>query len=289
MTVTCSSAPLRLDGSTFEILRHRLWSINDEGALTISRLSGSPVATEVFDMNTGIMTKDGDLVYIDTFISAQATTLSALVRHVLREFSENPGIAPGDIFLSNDPYVSVCHQTCVQVVGPIFHGGELVVWAGASLHIIDIGGGLAGQARINALDMFGEQPIIGPIKVVEGGRFRADVEATYLRNSRLPDLLALDLRAKVAAVQVIRQRLADTFQEFGVETTLAAMSDVIDYTERRMRDCSSCQTASGATVASSSSARTSTTAMSRSRRRPITSRSTLARPPSRRRRSSTAR
>ena len=235
MTVTCSSAPLRLDGSTFEILRHRLWSINDEGALTISRLSGSPVATEVFDMNTGIMTKDGDLVYIDTFISAQATTLSALVRHVLREFSENPGIAPGDIFLSNDPYVSVCHQTCVQVVGPIFHGGELVAWAGASLHIIDIGGGLAGQAQINALDMFGEQPIIGPIKVVEGGRFRADVEATYLRNSRLPDLLALDLRAKVAAVQVIRQRLADTFQEFGVETTLAAMSDVIDYTERRMR------------------------------------------------------
>jgi len=84
VTVTCSSAPLRLDGSTFEILRHRLWSINDEGALTISRLSGSPVATEVFDMNTGIMTKDGDLVYIDTFISAQATTLSALVRHVLR-------------------------------------------------------------------------------------------------------------------------------------------------------------------------------------------------------------
>jgi N-methylhydantoinase B len=83
--------------------------------------------------------------------------------------------------------------------------------------------------------MFGEQPIIGPIKVVENGRFRADIEATYLRNSRLPDLLALDLRAKVAAVEVIRRRLTETFQEFGLETTLAAMCDVIDYTERRVR------------------------------------------------------
>ncbi|HEY1152787.1 MAG TPA: hypothetical protein VGE73_02975, partial [Pseudolabrys sp.] len=45
---------LRLDPKTFEILRHRLWYINDEGARTISRLSGSPVATEVFDMNTGL-------------------------------------------------------------------------------------------------------------------------------------------------------------------------------------------------------------------------------------------
>src|SRR5215510_497116 len=86
---------LRLDPKTFEILRHRLWYINDEGARTISRLSGSPVATEVFDMNAGLMTATGDLVYIDNFICAQATTLSALVRHLLERYSDNPGFAPG--------------------------------------------------------------------------------------------------------------------------------------------------------------------------------------------------
>ena len=53
MTAVAASR-LRLDPRTFEILRHRLWYINDEGALTISRVSGSPVATEVFDMNTGM-------------------------------------------------------------------------------------------------------------------------------------------------------------------------------------------------------------------------------------------
>jgi N-methylhydantoinase B len=226
---------LRLDPSTFEVVRHRLWYINDEGALTIARLSGSPVATEVFDMNAGLMTAAGDLVYIDNFICAQATTLSPLVKHLLEEYADNPGFGPDDIFLCNDPYVSVCHQNCVGVAGPIFDGDELVGWAGASLHAIDVGGPTAGQVQLDAADIHGEQPLIGPVKVYEDGRFRKDVEHTYLNNSRLPDVLGLDLRAKVAAVQVIRRRLLESFREFGRDTVLAAMEDVIDYTEGRLR------------------------------------------------------
>jgi len=226
---------LRLDPSTFEIVRHRLWYINDEGALTIARLSGSPVATEVFDMNAGLMTAAGDLVYIDNFICAQATTLSPLVKHLIEEYGDNPGFGPDDVFLCNDPYVSVCHQNCVAVAGPIFDGDELVAWTGASLHAIDVGGPTAGQVQVDAADIHGEQPLVGPVKVYEGGRFRKDVEHTYLNNSRLPDILGLDLRAKVAAVQVIRRRLLEAFEEFGRDVVLAGMDDVIDYTEARLR------------------------------------------------------
>jgi N-methylhydantoinase B len=235
MSLAHTGIGLRLDPSTFEIVRHRLWYINDEGALTISRLSGSPVATEVFDMNAGLMTATGDLVYIDNFICAQATTLASLVRHLLDRYADNPGFAPGDVFLCNDPYVSVCHQNCVQVVAPIFDGDELIAWAGASLHAIDVGGPTAGQVQLDAADIHGEQPLIGPIKIVEAGRIRADVEHTYLNNSRLPQLLGLDLRAKIAAVEVIRRRLLETCREFGTETVLAAMDDIVDYTETRMR------------------------------------------------------
>lgn len=236
MTTTVQSEfELRLEPSLFEILRHRLWCLNDEGALTISRVSGSPVATEVFDMNTGLMTGSGDLVYIDNFICAQATTLASLVRYLRAEYADNPGFGPEDVFLCNDPYVSVCHQTCVQVAAPVLWQDEVVAWSGASLHVIDVGGPLAGQAQVDATDIFGEQPLTGPIKIVEAGRFLRDVERTYKRNSRLPDLLALDLRAKVAASEVIRKRLLATFEEFGADTVLAAMDDVVDYTEHRLR------------------------------------------------------
>jgi len=238
-TIAEDTAParsvLRLDPKTFEILRHRLWYINDEGAHTISRLSGSPVATEVFDMNTGLMNNDGDLVYIDTFICAQATTLTPFVKTLLADYADNPGIGEKDMFLTNDPYVSVAHQTCVMVAGPVHWGGRLAGWTGASLHVIDVGGPVAGQAQVDAENIFGEQPLTPPVKLVEGGQFRRDVEGTYLRNSRLPDLLALDLRAKVAAAQVVRDRLVETFREFGFDTVQAAMADIIDYTEQRLR------------------------------------------------------
>jgi N-methylhydantoinase B len=232
---SASDYKLRLDPKTFEILRHRLWYINDEGARTISRLSGSPVATEVFDMNTGLMTREGDLVYIDTFICAQATTLTPFVKTLLSDYADNPGIGEDDMFLTNDPYVSVAHQTCVMVAGPVHWKGKLAGWTGASLHVIDVGGSTAGQAQINADSIFAEQPLISPIKLIEGGKFRRDIERVYLRNSRLPHLLALDLRAKVAAAQVVRKRLVETFSEFGFDTVQAAMADVIDYTEKRIR------------------------------------------------------
>ena len=226
---------MRLDPKTFEILRHRLWYINDEGARTISRLSGSPVATEVFDMNTGLMTETGDLVYIDTFICAQATTLTPFVQTLLADYADNPGIGEGDMFLTNDPYVSVAHQTCVMVAGPVHWQDRLVGWTGASLHVIDVGGPVAGQAQITASDIFGEQPLTPPVKLVEGGRVRKDIEGAYLRNSRMPDLLALDLRAKVAAAGVVKRRLIETFREYGFDTVQMAMADIIDYTERRLR------------------------------------------------------
>jgi N-methylhydantoinase B len=235
MSTTREPTGLRLDVLTFEILRHRLWYVNDEGALTISRLSGSPVATEVYDMNTGLMTADGDIVYIDTFICAQATTLSHHVKFLLKEFGENPGFGEQDLFVCNDPYVSVCHQNCVQVVGPVFWEGEIVAWTGASLHVIDVGGPTAGQAQLDAQNIYGEQPLIGPIKIAADGRILKDVERTYLRNSRLPELLALDLRAKLAAVDVSRRRLQETFAEFGAEKVMNAMEDIVDYTEQRMR------------------------------------------------------
>jgi len=55
------------------------------------------------------------------------------------------------------------------------------------------------QVQVGATSIFGEQPIMPPMKIVEGGRLRKDVERLYLRRTRLEKLTALDLRAKIAA------------------------------------------------------------------------------------------
>jgi len=94
-----------LDPITFEILSSRLSAINDEAATTMRLVSGSPVANEAYDMNVGLMDADGDCFAIGMYITIHALSLSSTVRWIKQEYGGEPGIEPGDIFMSNDPYV----------------------------------------------------------------------------------------------------------------------------------------------------------------------------------------
>ena len=69
-------AVTRLDPVTFEILSSRLAAINDEAAMTMRLVSGSPVANEAYDMNVGLMNADGDCIAIGVYISIHALALS---------------------------------------------------------------------------------------------------------------------------------------------------------------------------------------------------------------------
>ena len=44
----------RSDLITFEVVRHRLWQINDEQGRSIINVSGSPVASETNDFNVAL-------------------------------------------------------------------------------------------------------------------------------------------------------------------------------------------------------------------------------------------
>lgn len=234
MRKTETERMLRVDPITFEILRHRFWAINNEAASTVRLVSGSSVATEANDMNTALMDAAGETVAIGYYSLAKASTLSNVVKEVLREYQENPGIRPGDAFLCNDPYVGVQHQNDVALVKPVFVDGVLLAWAGAEIHQVDVGGPVTGQVQVGAKDIFGEQPLIPPIKILEGGVLRKDLERLYLRHSRLPDLVGLDLRAKLAACNVTEERLIGLCRKYGMETVRDALQDLLDYVEARL-------------------------------------------------------
>jgi len=225
----------RLDPVSFEILRHRLWAINDEATATVRLVSGSPVATEANDMNTALMDATGDVFVVGCYSLAKATTMASVVKDILENYTENPGIRAGDAFICNDPYVGAQHQNDTALVMPVFIEDELVAWTGAELHLVDVGGPVAGQVQIGAKDIFGEAPLVPPLKILEEDRIRRDIEREYLRRSRLPDLVGLDLRAKIAATTVARRRLQEVADEYGVDALKDAMADMLDYAETRFR------------------------------------------------------
>ncbi|TML07783.1 MAG: hypothetical protein E6G39_19035, partial [Actinobacteria bacterium] len=182
-----SGARRDLDPATFEVLRHRLSAINDEAAVTIGRVSGSPIATEGNDFNSGLMTADGETVVAGVYVLVHAAALGRIVRDIIDNYSENPGIGPGDMFITNDTYVGAPHQADVVVVAPIFDGDRLIAWCGSCVHQADVGGPVPGSITVGARNIYEEALPISPVKIVERGVIRKDIEREYLTRSRTPE------------------------------------------------------------------------------------------------------
>jgi N-methylhydantoinase B len=224
-----------LDPITYEVLRHRLWQINDEQRLAISRVSGSAVATDANDFNVAIGNEYGDIVTVGSGILYHILDDLA-IKWVLEHRGENPGIEDGDMFLKNDPWIAGIHQNDVTVMQPVFWDGELFCWTTASIHQVDVGGINPGSFCFDAVDAYSEGTIIPPIKIVERGELRRDLEELYLRQSRTPELLALDLRAFIAGHNVAKDRLLETIEQYGAEAVKATMTRLMDEAERLFRE-----------------------------------------------------
>lgn len=220
----------------FEIVKNRLFAINEEAAETIRFVSASPVANQVYDFNTGLMTASGDVFAIGRYIGIHAPALRYVVKTILTEYSENPGIAAGDMFICNNPYEGAVHQSDVVLVAPIFSQGNLVAWCGSVIHQVDVGGPTPGQVSVGARSIYEEAIPMPAVKIIEGGRLRKDIEKDYLIRSRASRLVALDLKAKIAANNRMKERVDELIRSYGLETFLRAVDEIVDYTERKMRE-----------------------------------------------------
>jgi N-methylhydantoinase B len=226
---------MTVDPITFEIIRHRLDSINEEAAITLRQVSGSQVAVEANDLNTAITMADGTVVACGVYVLCQMASLDLVVSDIRREYADNPGFGPGDQFITNDPYVGTLHQPDVVVVAPVFADGRLVAWCGSTVHQYDVGGPAAGGLTLDAGSIFDEPTPLPPVRIVEGDRMRRDIERDFLRRSRTPRLNELDVRGQVAANRTACAAIKALCAKYGVDTVLEVMSRLVDATEAQLR------------------------------------------------------
>lgn len=225
----------QLDPITFEVLRHKLDEITAEGYHTIGLVSGSPVVAEAGDHQEAVTTADGRLAAFGASVLHWVRSIGMGVRHVAETYGENPGFAPGDQFLVNDSYSASVHASDVQLLAPVFWEERLIAWVGVSSHQMDIGGVNPGGHHVDATEVFAEGFQTRGLKLVDRGEIRADVEDTFANMVRNPGLGLLDIRAKIAANNVMRERLLGMVERYGVETVLALFEQAIDYSAGRLR------------------------------------------------------
>jgi N-methylhydantoinase B len=226
-----------LDPLTYEVVRHRLWSVTDEMGEALKRMSGSPIVTDANDFDFAISDEIGQEVQVGLYNTMLVGAVDLAIYWTLRHRAANPGIGEGDMFLTNDPWVGGgLHQNDTMVFQPVFHEGKLFAWTSAICHEPDLGGVGLGSFSPAARDVFSESLPTPPIKVVRDFRLQRDVADAWVRRSRVPLLVGLDLRAKVGANNVGRERILALIAQYGADTVKAVMKRMMADAEHRLRD-----------------------------------------------------
>lgn len=228
-----SGRPYALDPVTFEVLKNALVTIVDEMSDQIRRTCHSFVIYNR-DFSSALCDRDGDTVAQGTYdLASHVGTLHLTAKAIIAAFEGD--IHPGDVFLTNDPYLGGTHFSDVRVFRPIFVDGELIAFAQANGHWSDVGGSVPGSFDFTAREHFGEGLRIPPVRIWDRGRFRGDVARMIVSNMRAPGEAEGDLHAQTEATRVAERELLRLVAKYGKETLLRAFSGVQDYVERLTR------------------------------------------------------
>jgi N-methylhydantoinase B len=229
------AAGTAVDPVTFEVIRHRLLGITDEQAAKLRAISGSKNVTEMSDFNVGLYLPDGSVATMGRTILFHSYSMATMVRYVMEDCAENPGIAPGDMFVVNNPWKGAIHAPDMCIVAPVFAGDQLIFWSGALMHMSDIGGMRQGGMGLDSTESYQEGLQLTPIKLVEGGVLRRDLWTMILSHSRMAPAMTLDLKGLMAANFAALEGLQKLANRYGVDTLLAVMAGLIRLSDERMR------------------------------------------------------
>ncbi|WP_433293489.1 hydantoinase B/oxoprolinase family protein [Pseudonocardia sp. CA-142604] len=231
-----SASSDEVDPVTFEVIRYSLMNINLEHGRTLQRLCVSPVTMITRDFQPSITTQEGDLVFLGPYLQYFSNSQSMTIKWILEHRAEDPGIEPGDMFLSNDPFVGSPHQPDAVVAAPVFVGDELFCWVSNVLHHTDVGGSVMGSFCVDATDMFLDPPAFPPFKLVSRGVVRTDLEQMFLRQSRVPTNVHMDLRAAISANLVASGKITKLVERYGADVVKSVMNRVLDAGERTIAE-----------------------------------------------------
>ncbi|MFP6850438.1 MAG: hydantoinase B/oxoprolinase family protein [Pseudomonas sp.] len=222
------------DAIAMEVLRTRLEAMAEEGALTIERTACSPTIAESRDCSCSLLDAEGHLIVGGGAIAHHFGACSHAVQYTLQHFRDS--IAPGDVFIANDPHNGGgLHYMDVVVQRPIFHEGRLVAWVANSGHMIDVGGMAFGSWSPAATECYQEALRLPPVRLFRKGEEMHDIWAVIRNNVRVPQLLEMDIRSLVAGCQVVNDKVLSLVQPWGSERFLAAVQALRNVVSRELR------------------------------------------------------
>lgn len=220
-----------MNGIELEILWSNLRSVVNEQARAMQRTAFSAVVREAGDLAYGLFDAQGRMVaQADTGTPGHINCLAFAGDFLATKYRGQ--LKPGDVLITNDPWISAGHFFDITVFAPFFREGRLIGYVGSTNHHPDIGGRGVGA---EATDVHEEGLWIPPAKLYDEGTRNDMLHDLILRNVRMPDQLAGDLAAQVASARAGGEAVNEICDRYGLPDIEELSSDIITLSDQAMR------------------------------------------------------
>ncbi len=223
-----------LDPITLSVIQSGLQQVCNEMDLAFVRSAFSPVISEALDRSDGIYHREsgaliaqGDLG-LPVFVGTMQYSTQAVIERAR-------DLAPGDVYIVNDPYLGGTHLMDVKFVKPFFYRGELWCWLANTGHWPDTGGMVPGGFSANATEVEQEGLRLPPVKLFKRGALDQEILSIILSNIRLADQRIGDIEAQAAALSVGEKRLTALLDRYGADVVDGAITELEQRASRQMR------------------------------------------------------
>ncbi|HKA13046.1 MAG TPA: hydantoinase B/oxoprolinase family protein [Candidatus Dormibacteraeota bacterium] len=222
-----------IDPVTLEVLWTRLIQVTNEQAAALMRTSFTPIVREVGDLSAAVFDARGlMLAQAVTGTPGHINSLATGMKHFVAAYPPRT-LSPGDVLITNDPWMTSGQLNDLSVVTPVFDKRKLIGFFGNTCHAIDIGGrGLSADAT----EVYEEGLAIPIMKLYDRGKPNEPLFQLLAANVRAPEEVLGDLHAQVAGNQVGADRLLAYLDEMGLDDLDEIGREILGRSERAMRD-----------------------------------------------------
>ena len=227
-----AAANQRFDAVTLEILWRRLISAVDEAAKALRRTSFSTLVNESNDFALVLTDSTGQsLVQNTESIPSFIGTLPVTVKEFIRQIGPE-NMAPGDVLVTNTPWIATGHLNDITVAKPVFRQGWIEAFAASTAHAPDIGGRVrSAEAR----EVFEEGFHIPVMKMMSEGKLDQTFIKLLRAQVRTPDQTEGDLWAQLTGLDLLERRLGELMDEYGLDHLEGFTGEILSRSERAMR------------------------------------------------------
>lgn len=219
-----------------EVMQNHLLAAAEEMGIVLIRAAYSPNIKERRDSSTAILDADGQVVAQAAHIPMHLSSMMSLADALFAAYPRET-LAPGDMFIGNDPYIAAgSHLNDLAVIAPVFVGRKLVAFVANTAHHADVGGRVPGSESGDSRTIYQDGLRLPMARLAHRGKIDDGLFRTILLNSRTPDERVGDLRAQMAANRAGAARVTELARTYGVDTLLTSMRGMLAYTERRIRE-----------------------------------------------------